>query len=63
MNRIKPFTPATRIQFEQAARALGHRNFDMRSKDHYCVTELNTLAKGFCMALVERAPVLEVVNG
>jgi hypothetical protein len=56
MNTLKTIpTPDIRSKFEEAARVAGHRNFTRRG-DLYCVSDLNTLAEGFCMGLAGATP-------
>lgn len=63
MNTLKNFpTPDIRSKFEEAARVAGHRNFTRRG-DLYCVSDLNILAAGFCMAVADRPAVREVAHG
>ncbi len=63
MNTLKKIpTPDIRSKFEEAARVAGHRNFTRRG-DLYCVSDLNTLAEGFCMGLADRQPVRELAHG
>jgi hypothetical protein len=63
MNTLKTIPDQDmRSRFEKAARKAGHDNFTRRG-ELYCVSDLNTLAEGFCMALTDRPAVREVANG